>query len=82
MKEGWFNDDYWLLCEDKKEAERLTTSYGLSDYLPGYFIVGLKGWDDFILVDQESKYFLIPTVPLERKKLSPFSFPTEKLQLK
>jgi len=38
MHEGWFNDDYWPLCEDQREAE----------HLPGYSIVGLKGWD-FIL---------------------------------
>ena len=47
MREGWCNDDYWSLCEDETEAEHLTASYGLADYLPGYFIVGLKGWDDF-----------------------------------
>jgi hypothetical protein len=47
MREGWCNDDYRSLCEDETEAEHLTASCGLADYLPGYFIVGLKGWDDF-----------------------------------
>jgi hypothetical protein len=81
MREGWNNDDYWSLCEDHKEAERLTAIYGLADYLPGYFIVGLKGWDDFILCDNEARYFSVPTVPLERARLAPFRFPAESLRL-
>lgn len=81
MREGWFNDDYWSLCEDQKEAEHLTTAYGLAEYLPNYFIVGLKGWDDFILADSAGHYFLVPTVPLERASLTPFRFPSEPLRL-
>src|SRR5690349_6642084 len=81
MREGWYNGDYWSLCEDQKEAEDLTTVYGLAEYLPGYFIVGLKGWDDFILADCDGRYFLAPTVPLERANLAPFRFPAESLRL-
>jgi hypothetical protein len=81
MREGWFNDDYWSLCENQKEAEDLTTLYGLADYLPGYFIVGLKGWDDFVLSDREGRYFSVPTVPLERTLLAPFSFPAGSMRL-
>jgi hypothetical protein len=81
MREGWCNDDYWSLCEDETEAEHLTASYGLADYLPGYFIVGLKGWDDFIVRDREGQYFSAPTVPLERGGLAPFSFPAASLRL-
>ena len=81
MREGWFNNDYWSLCEDQKEAELLTAAYGLAEYLPGFFIIGLKGWDDFILSDSAGQYFLVPTVPLERASLAPFRFPTESLRL-
>jgi hypothetical protein len=81
MREGWCNDDYWSLCEDQNEAERLTGTYGLGDYLPGYFIVGLKGWDDFILCDHQAQYFLVPTVPLEQGSLTPFSFAAASLRL-
>ena len=81
MREGWNNDDYWSLCENQKEAEHLTAIYGLAEYLPGYFIVGLKGWDDFILCDREGRYFSVPTVPLERSSLAPFHFPSESLRL-
>jgi hypothetical protein len=81
MREGWYNNDYWSLCEDQKEAELLTAIYELAKYLPDYFIVGLKGWDDFILADRGGLYFLVPTVPLDRAGLTPFHFPAETLLL-
>jgi hypothetical protein len=81
MREGWCKDDYWSLCEDQQEAEYLTAIYGLSEYLPGYFIVGLKGFDDFILADRVGQYLLVPTVPLERASLAPFRFQAELLRL-
>jgi hypothetical protein len=81
MKEGWFNDDYWILCEDQSEAERITRQYGISQYLPGHFIVGLKGWDDFILCDNTEHYFMIPTVPLDVCQLSDFQLPSDTLRL-
>jgi hypothetical protein len=81
MTEGWYENDYWSMCDDQKEGEELTTAYGLADYLPGYFIVGLKGWDDFILCDLDGQYFLVPTVPLERSNLESFHFPALPLRL-
>jgi hypothetical protein len=81
MREGWCDDDYWSLCEDEKEAGRLTAIYGLAEYLPAYSIVGLRGWDDFILSDQHGQYFLVPTVPLEQASLVPFCFPAESMRL-
>ena len=81
MKEGWFNEDYWALCEDQGEAEQITGLYGITQYLPGHFIVGLKGWDHFILCDQAGQYFTVPTVPLDRERLSAFQFPSGTLHL-
>ena len=81
MHKGWCNNDYWSLCEDKAEVEQFTTLYGLAEYLPGYSIVGLKGWDNFILADQEDRYFLVPTVPLEQASLDAFSFPAAPMRL-
>lgn len=81
MTEGWFNDDYWILCDDQDEAEQVTALYGISDYLPGYLVVGLKGWDDFILCNPESRYFTVPSVPLDEQYLEPFEFPAAPLQL-
>ena len=80
MKEGWHGEDYWVMCEDQQEAERLTASYGISQYLPGYFIVGLKGWDDFILCDRNARYFTVPSVPLDSTELKTFQIP-DSLQL-
>lgn len=59
----------------------MTALYGIADYLPGYFIVGLKGWDDFLLCDQYGQYFSVPTLPLEHARLTSFSFPLESLRL-
>jgi len=81
MREGWYKEDYWALCEDQKEAEQLTALYEVARYLPGYFIVGLKGWDDFILTDRESHYFTVPTVPIDKANVEPFNFPVELLRL-
>lgn len=81
MTEGWFNDNYWVLCGDEKEAAQVTTLYGLADYFPGYLIVGLRGWDDFILCDRESRYFTVPTVPLDEQYLEPFEFPVVPMRL-
>ena len=69
MIEGWYNDDYLVLFDEKEEADRMTESYRLRESLPGYTAVGLRGWDDFIVRDEKQKYFTIPTVPLDPKYL-------------
>lgn len=74
MIEGWHNDDYLVLFEDQTEALRMTELYGIQQHLPGYTIVGLLGWDDFILTDTKQQFFTIPTVPLEPKHIEPFAF--------
>jgi len=81
MTEGWFNEDYWTLCDDENEASQVTALYGVADYLPGYLIVGLKGWDDFILCNRDSQYFTVPTVPLHEQYLEPFQFPAAPMRL-
>lgn len=81
MKEGWQNDEYFVLCESQDEAKSVTERYRLHDYLPGYFIVGLKGWDDFILSDSEGNYHVVPTVPLTKEELRHYSFPATPLKL-
>jgi hypothetical protein len=71
MIEGWHGDDYLVLFEE--EASRMTALYGLREFLPGYDVVGLRGWDDFIVADEKQSLFSLPTVPLEPKHLEPFS---------
>ncbi len=82
MIEGWHNDDYLVLFEDQAEAIRLTEAYGLREYLPDYTILGLRGWDDFILADAQGQFFTIPTVPLEPKHIEPFSFSVDLAAIK
>jgi hypothetical protein len=82
MKDGWYNDEHFVLFESQEEATAATLRYGLSNYLPGFFVVGLKGWDDFILCDIRGQYFTVPTVPLSKEELTPYSFPAETLKLR
>jgi hypothetical protein len=72
MNEGW--DDYLILF-DELEVATMTERYALSQFLPGYQVLGLRGWDDFIVCDSQGRTFSIPTVPLELKYLSPFAVP-------
>jgi hypothetical protein len=82
MKDGWFNDEYFALYESKEETTTATARYRLSDYLPGFSIVGLRFWDDFILCDCEGKYHTVQTVPLVREHLRAYSFPAEPMELR
>jgi hypothetical protein len=73
MTEGWFGDDYLILFEDR--ASGLDRAYGLSDALPGYRLVGLRGWDDFLVEDSTGACFTVPTVPIVQEHLAPFTIP-------
>jgi hypothetical protein len=72
MIEGWLRDDYLILFEET--ALSLEAAYDLSTYLPGYRLVGLRGWDDFIVEDSGGRLFTVPTVPILRDHLSPLRF--------
>lgn len=75
MTEGWHKDDYLTLF-DAIEAERLAAAYSLPRLLPGYRLIGLKSWDDFIVADPSGAMFTVPTVPLVAEHLTPFSLPS------
>jgi len=70
MTEGWHGDDYLILFGG--EAPKFEKAYALSDLLPGYRLLGLKGWDDFIIEDGDGARFTVPTVPVLRRHLSSF----------
>ncbi len=72
MIEGWQDSDYLLLFEEQNEAVAMTERYGLERLLPGYTILGMKGWDDFILRDCNNQLFTIPTVPIDKQYLQSF----------
>src|ERR1017187_4734996 len=75
MTEGWCNEDYLVLFSEE-ESHAKTQQYKLPVYLPGYQMVGLKGWDDCIVVAPTGQYFSVPAVPLAEQYLQPFSFPS------
>ena len=50
-------------------------SYCISQLLPGFKVIGLKGWDDFILQDSKGGTYSVPTVPAISKYLSPYTPP-------
>ena len=81
MKDGWCDGEYFALAESQDEALRMSIAYGISEALPGYHFVGLRGWDDFIVCSAEGSYFLVPTVPLRMDQMQPYRFPSEKLRL-
>lgn len=73
MIEGWHGDDYLMLF-DEAEASALTTRYEFGKYLVGYVIVGLRGWDDFIVRGADGRCTTVPTVPIAAEHLAPLAF--------
>ena len=47
MREGWLEKDYLVLFSGPESSEA-SLAYRIQAYLPGYQILGLRGWDDFI----------------------------------
>jgi hypothetical protein len=74
MNEGWLGDDYLILF-DEAEVSSASDRYAISEFLPGYQVLGLRGWDDFILRDSAGRTYCVSTVPMDPKQLSPFPFP-------
>lgn len=73
MIEGWHGDDYLVLFDDA-EISAFTTRYDFGRYLPGYVIIGLSGWDDFIVRGVDGHCATLPTVPIVPEYLAPLSF--------
>ena len=74
MKEGWLGDEYLILFEGS-EIDAAADRYALALALPGFDLIGLRGWDDFIVRDQDGDVFSVPTVPFGIKELTPFQMP-------
>lgn len=72
MHEGWCADVYFVLFEPE-EVEPAGIRYGVSEALPGFRLVGLHGWDDFLVQDATGVLFRVPAVPLVSKYLEPFT---------
>ena len=70
MVEGWNGNDYVIWFQ--QDAAALQSAYGLEMFLPGYRLVGLRDWDDFIVEDAQGDQFSLPTVPVESSRLESF----------
>lgn len=71
MTEGWWNGAYYVLF-DPQDAPHVDRVYGFSSLLPGMIPVGLKFWDDLLILDTATgEHFSVPTVPLDRRHLQP-----------
>jgi hypothetical protein len=72
--EGWLNDEYLVLFSEAERSDH-ADRYGISATLPGYVVVGLRGWDDFIVLNEAGGMLCIPTVPLDLVYAKPFALP-------
>ena len=81
MLEGWNGDDYLILF-DPSEVPDASVRYELSSSLPGYEVLGLRGWDDLIVRDPAGGLFTVPTVPILAEYLEPFQLPESGTRLK
>ena len=82
MIQGWHNVDYLNLFDESDEASSLADRYAIATFLPDFALVGLTGWDDFILRDASGRLCTVPTVPLVREDLRALAYDidTSKLQ--
>jgi hypothetical protein len=72
MNEGWCDNNYLVLFTEEESGDK-TRQYKLAEYLPGFRLIGLKGWDDFIVIDQAGNLFSVPTIPMLREQMESFN---------
>ncbi|HEY1676104.1 MAG TPA: hypothetical protein VGG04_00210 [Candidatus Sulfotelmatobacter sp.] len=80
MQEGWYDDEYLILF-DRGEIAEVSDRYQISQMLHGYEIVGLRGWDDFIVRDTPGHTYSVPAVVPQLRYLSPFTLPNDRTVL-
>ena len=82
MKEGWHNDDYLILFEGS-EIEEKEKDYEIDRFLPGCRLLGMVGWDYFLVMDRESqKVFRVPTIPIVLKEREEWTHKIDSAELK
>jgi len=69
MTEGWFGDDY-LISFNEAEIASASDRYSISRFIPGYQVIGLRGWDDLIVKDSAGLAYTVPSVPMDSGFLS------------
>ena len=60
----------------------MTERYGVEIFLPGFTVVGLRSWDDFIIRDATQCFHTVPTVPLAEQYIKPFTTRIESSELR
>jgi hypothetical protein len=63
MVEGWFRDEYYVLF-GVNEVAAASARYSVRRWIPGYEVIGLRGWDDLLLQDATGQVFTAPCVPI------------------
>lgn len=76
MTEGWLNDEYLILFSEE-ESKSLSDKYKFATYLPDHAPIGLRFWDDFIVMDASGTMSSLPALPLDSGRAVPFSLPKE-----
>jgi hypothetical protein len=68
VREGWNDEEYFIFFEGS-EISDACARYDIEQHLPGFTVLGLRGWDDLIVRDQRAQVFAVPTVPIEERYL-------------
>ena len=74
MIEGWFGDDY-LISFNEAEVGSASDRYSISRFIPGYQVIGLRGWDDLIVRDCVGLAYTVPCVPMDSESLLRYVLP-------
>ena len=75
MIEGWYGSDHLILFNEA-EIAAVSDRYAVSEFLPVYKVIGLRGWDNFILQDSSGATYCAPTVPAVAEHLSAYALPS------
>jgi hypothetical protein len=81
MNEGWHREDYLVLFTEDEEILLASERYGNGAILRGYQVIGLRGWDGFIVQRPDGKTSAVPTVPCDAGLLRPFDLPPPATEL-
>ena len=76
MTEGWHGDEY-LVIFSQEQSSVMAEKYQLARVLPGFLLVGLLGWDDFIVMRPDGVMLKLPTVPMNLVHASPYALPEQ-----
>ena len=74
MTEGWYGEEHLILF-DGAEVASASERYAISQFLPGYRVIGLRGWNYFILQDSVGGTFTVASVPIVATYLLPYTLP-------